>query len=90
MVSVADSRLYDGKMTHKGSSIGCEYDANKPLDEDSLKQMESALRSGEMDTLTKLPNMMYFRSKADLLADGLRLSGKKPVVAYLNLTNYFI
>ena len=88
MVSVADSRLYDGKMTHKGSSIGCEYDANKPLDEDSLKQMESALRSGEMDTLTKLPNMMYFRSKADLLADGLRLSGKKPVVAYLNLTNF--
>ncbi len=88
MVSIADARLYDGKMTHKGSSIGCEFDPDRPVDDGTLKKMESALRSGEMDTLTKLPNMMYFRSKADLLADVVRTSGKNPVVAYLNLTNF--
>ena len=88
MISTADARLYDGKMTHKGGSLGCEYDPSKPLDEDTLAKMEKELRSGEMDSLTKLPNMMYFRSKADLTVDILRTAGKQPVLAYFNLTNF--
>ena len=88
MISTADARLYDGKMTHKGGSLGCVYDPNQTSNDDSLKKMENALRSGEMDSLTKLPNMMYFRTKADLTADILRSSGKQPILAYFNLTNF--
>lgn len=88
MISVADARLYDGKMDHKGMTIGCPFEPGKTNEEESLEKIQESLRSGEMDSLTKVPNLMYFRSKADLTADILRSSGKEPVLAYLNLTNF--
>ena len=88
MISLADTMLYEGKMTKKGGISGAIYDPNNRGEAADLKTIESNLRSGEVDVLTKLPNMMYFRSKADLTADLLRSSGKKPVLAFLNIENF--
>ncbi|MBR4454661.1 MAG: diguanylate cyclase [Solobacterium sp.] len=88
MISLADSKLYEGKMSKKGSITGAYYSPEEKSDQSDVKKLENNLRSGEMDTLTNLPNMMYFRSRADLTADILRSSGKRPVLAYFNFAGF--
>ncbi len=88
MISLADAMLYEGKMTQKGSMNGAVYDPSKAAENMDVKSMQDNLRSGEFDSVTKLPNMMYFRSKADITADILRNSGEQPVLAYLNIEHF--
>ena len=87
MISLADAMLYEGKLTQKGTINGAEYDPANPSQHES-ESAEAKLRSGETDVLTGLPNMMYFRSKADLTADILRSAGENPVLAYFNIDHF--
>lgn len=87
MISLADAMLYEGKLTQKGTINGAEYDPANPSQHER-ESAEAKLRSGETDVLTGLPNMMYFRSKADLTADILRSAGENPVLAYFNIDHF--
>ena len=87
MISLADAMLYEGKLTRKGSLNGTVYDPANPAHIDA-EAAESKLRSGESDALTGLPNMMYFRSKADLTANIFRSAGEKPVLVYFNIEHF--
>ncbi|MBQ9328014.1 MAG: EAL domain-containing protein [Solobacterium sp.] len=88
MVSLADAKLYEGKMNHKGGISGEAYDPEKKNEGSKLSRLESGLRSGEVDGLTKLPNMFYFRSRAELTVDVLRSSNHEPVLVYINIAGF--
>ncbi|MBR2760348.1 MAG: EAL domain-containing protein [Solobacterium sp.] len=87
MISLADQKLYEGKMGQKGTISGCAYEEGKPLLSEEAASKDS-LRPGQFDTVTHLPNLTYFRAKAPMSIDIISSSQGIPVMVYFNITNF--
>ena len=86
MISQADQKLYEGKTGQKGGVSGCDYVREEGKKTET--HLRNNLRPGQFDSVTLLPNLTYFRSKARISMDILSSSQETPVLAYFNLTNF--
>ena len=88
MIAQADQKLYEGKMSEKGTVSGCDYHSDQKTGAEQFEALRNNLRSGQFDSVTRLPNLSYFRSQAPLSTEILKSSGHRPVLVYLNLKNF--
>lgn len=88
MIQLADGKLYEAKARGKNCEIGTNYEnaiVNKKVESLFIKKN---YKKNEIDALTKLPNMMYFKNKARLILNH-RKTGEGPMVlVYFDAVNF--
>ena len=85
MIRMADMKMYEAKGRGKNLIIGAEYDGNNVPDERTVT--DTGIQTEGVDTLTGLFNMMYFRNKARILLDTIRVDNRIAFV-YFNISNF--
>ena len=86
IVKLADMKMYEAKGRGKNLMIGEAYDQTR-LEEGQFMDTIVEAQKEEIDPLTGLSNMMYFRNKARILIDTLDESRQIDFV-YFNLSNF--
>ncbi len=88
MIRHADVRLLEAKSDNEGTIIGFPYDKSDKRLTDILAEVGKNLNKGSMDELTGLPNMQFFRVRADEILGNIYSMEDKPVFLYFNLNNF--
>ena len=85
-MKLADMKMYEAKGRGKNLMIGEAYDQTR-LEEGQFMDTIVEAQKEEIDPLTGLSNMMYFRNKARILIDTLDESRQIDFI-YFNLSNF--
>ena len=88
MIRHADVRLMESKNNERGSILGYEYDRSVKRQTDILTEVNYNVNKSSIDELTGLPNMQFFRVRADDMLTNLIDLKREPVFIYFNLTNF--
>lgn len=88
MIRHADVRLMESKSNGRGSILGFQYDRSMKRQTDILAEVNYNITKSSIDELTGLPNMQFFRVRADDMLTNLIDISKKPVFIYFNLKNF--
>ncbi len=88
MIRHADVRLLEAKNEKGGTIIGFPYDRSDKRMTDILTEVGKNLNKGSVDELTGLPNMQFFRIRADEILGNIITMDDKPVFLYFNLNNF--
>ena len=88
MIRHADVRLLEAKSEGRGTIIGFPYDRSEKRRTDILKEVGININKGSVDSLTGLPNMQFFRIRADEMLGNIINMEDKPVFLYFNIGNF--
>lgn len=88
MIRHADVRLYEAKNSGTGRTAGYAYDNSQQRQSDILTEVTRTLNRKNADLLTGLPNMQYFRIRADELLASIMDRKREVVFVYFNIGNF--
>lgn len=88
MIRHADVRLLEAKNEGRGAVVGYPYDRSDKRRTDILKEVGLNINRGSIDSLTGLPNMQFFRIRADEMLGNIIRMEDKPAFLYFNIGNF--
>lgn len=88
LLHVADRKLYEAKRDGKNRAMGASVENLDPENDGSPASQLPFMRSYELDSLTNLPNMQYFRAHGLQYAAHLRDNKQDPALMHFNLVNF--
>ena len=84
----ADVRLIEAKNGGHGAIVGYEFDMSKKRQTDILSEVGMYINRASLDELTGLPNMQFFRFRADEMLRIVIDKADEPVFIYYNIGNF--
>ena len=89
MIRHADVRLLEAKNDEsKGVISGYAYDSSEKRKTDILAEVGKNINRRSLDELTGLPNMQFFRIRADEVLQNIIPREEKPCFLYFNIINF--
>ncbi|MCI6914491.1 MAG: bifunctional diguanylate cyclase/phosphodiesterase [Lachnospiraceae bacterium] len=88
MIRHADIRLLEATNRGAGQVAGHAYDNSRKRQTDILSEVGQNMNRGTLDELTGLPNMQYFRAKAEEMIANTVDRNKQTIFVYFNIGNF--
>lgn len=88
LIRHADVRLLEAKASGKGTIVGYAYDTSQKRQTDILAEVARTSDINTIDEVTGVPNMQFFRIRADEMLGNLLDLEKNPTVLYFNIGNF--
>lgn len=88
MIRHSDVRLMESKNAARGTILGYQYDKSSKRKTDILAEVGLNINKSSLDELTGLPNMQFFRLRADEMLGNVIDLSERPVFVYLNIRNF--
>ena len=88
LIRHADVRLLETKSKGRGTIMGYAYDRSQKRQTDILVEVSQSNISSSLDEVTGIPNMQFFRIRADEMLGNVLNLEKKPAVLYFNIGNF--
>ena len=88
LIRHTDVRLLETKAKSRGSIMGYPYDRSQKRQTDILVEVAQSNVISSIDEITGIPNMQFFRIRADEMLGNVLNLEKKPAVLYFNIGNF--
>ena len=88
LIRHTDVRLLETRAKGRGSIMGYSYDRSQKRQTDILAEVAQTNTSSSIDEITGIPNMQFFRIRADEMLGNVLNLDKEPVILYFNLGNF--
>ena len=88
LIRHADVRLLEAKAGGRGTVIGYPYDRSQKRQTDILSEVARSSNANNLDEITGIPNMQFFRIRADEMLGNLLDLDKHPTILYFNICNF--
>lgn len=88
LIRHADVRLLEAMAGGKGTVVGYPYDRSQKRQTDILSEVAKTSDINTIDEITGVPNMQFFRIRADEMLGNILDLEKHPSVLYFNLGNF--
>ena len=83
-----DVRLLETKAKARGSIVGYAYDRSQKRQTDILVEVSQSNDTSSLDEITGIPNMQFFRIRADEMLGNVLNIEKEPTIIYFNIGNF--